>query len=205
MSDYFNINDGMLRGMTFADASLILRNVNPAEYPDRWAQMKKELREWINDNVNDMFDELDAHKEEIVRDAFPDCDDKTVNNPSFTSEKLVELRDEIHSFLKKNDLWSDVRIYVDGKCLATDDGHGRGVKVDEDSFLIYDMDPRDYFEYVCQPHILSMSFEGRFYECLNGCAGDYGWSIEGEFCDLLRKYGVYYELGEAWNLSCYPI
>lgn len=205
MSDYFNINDGMLRGMTFADASLILRNVNPAEYPDRWAQMKKELRKWISDNVDDMFYELDAHKEEIVRDAFPDCDEETVNDPSFTSEKLIELRDEIHSFLKKNSLWSDVRIYVDGKCLATDDGHGRGVKVDEDSFLIDDMDPSDYFKYLRQPHILSMSFEGPFYECLNGYAGDYGWSIESEFCDLLRKYGVYYELGEAWNLSCYPI
>lgn len=205
MSDYFNIHDGMMRGMTFEDASLILRNVNPAEYTDRWAQMKKELRDWINDSVNDMFAELDAHKEEIVRDAFPDCDDETVNDPRFTSEKLVELRDEIHSFLKKNDLWSDVRIYVDGKCLATDDGRGRGVKVDEDSFLIDDMDPSDYFTYVCRPHILSMSFEGPFYECLNGYAGDYGWSIESEFCDLLCKYGVYYELGDAWNLSCYPI
>ena len=40
MSDYFSIHDGMLRGMTFEDASLILRNVNPAEHPDRWAQMK---------------------------------------------------------------------------------------------------------------------------------------------------------------------
>ena len=28
MSDYFNIHDGMMRGMTFEDASLILRNVN---------------------------------------------------------------------------------------------------------------------------------------------------------------------------------
>lgn len=50
-----------------------------------------------------------------------------------------------------------------------------------------------------------MSFEGPFYEVLNGYAGDYGWVVEEKFSDLLKKYGVYYELGNAWNLSLYQI
>lgn len=205
MSDYFSIHDGMLRGMTFEDASLILRNVNPAEHPDRWAQMKKELRKWISDNVDDMFYELDQHRTEVWADAFPDEKQPLVNDSAFSSDALWGLKEAIYQFLKKNGLWSDVRIYTDGKCWATDDGDGRGVHVTPDCYLIEDIDPRDYFEYVHNPHILSMSFEGSLYECLNGYAGDYGGQMESEFSDLLAKYGLYYELGNAWNLSCYPI
>ena len=30
-------------------------------------------------------------------------------------------------------------------------------------------------------------------------------NLEEEFCEILRKYGYYYELGNSWNLSCYKI
>ena len=43
-----------------------------------------------------------------------------------------------------------------------------------------------------------MSFEGPLYEVLNG----YGSShLEEEFVKIFDKYGLYYELGNAWNLT----
>ena len=204
MSDYFNISEGILRGMTYEDASLILRNVNPERHPDVWEQMKKELRKWVQDNIDDMFYELDQHKAEVWADAFPD--DKTLtNDPSFPPETLEELADVIQKFLNGNHIWSDTRIYYDGKCLATDNGNGAGESVGDGTYLIRGINPKDYFEYVNPEHIISMSFEGPLYECLNGYAGDFGWDIEEKFSKLLSGYGLYYELGNAWNLSLYKL
>ena len=60
------------------------------------------------------------------------------------------------------------------------------------------MDPRDYLQYVREPNILSMSFEGPLYQILN-CHDMFALQ------NLFSKYGLYYELGDAWNLSAYPI
>lgn len=62
-------------------------------------------------------------------------------------------------------------------------------------------DPRDYFKYVNSDHILSMSFEGPLYGVLNAYCP--GWTkLEAEFQKLFEKYGLYYEMGNAWNLTC---
>ena len=63
-------------------------------------------------------------------------------------------------------------------------------------------DPNNYFEYVREPNILSMSFEGVLYDVLNGY---YGGKKEAEFSKILEKYGLYYEIGNAWNLSIYEV
>ena len=67
-------------------------------------------------------------------------------------------------------------------------------------YLEHDMDPGDYFEYVNPEHILSMSFEGPIYHMFN--YGEYKPVLK-KFNELLEKYGLYYELGNAWNLTCY--
>lgn len=46
-----------------------------------------------------------------------------------------------------------------------------------------------------------MSFEGPFYHAMNYDGG----AILEKFDDLLHEYGLYYELGDAWNLSLYKI
>ena len=49
-----------------------------------------------------------------------------------------------------------------------------------------------------------MSFEGPLYDVLNAYVP--GWvKKEDEFRKLFEKYGFYYELGNAWNLSAYEI
>lgn len=70
----------------------------------------------------------------------------------------------------------------------------------EKLFVEDNQNPRDYFEYVADDHILSMSFEGPVYHMINGYA--YGGLVR-RFHKIFEKYGVYYEQGDAWNLTCY--
>jgi hypothetical protein len=53
---------------------------------------------------------------------------------------------------------------------------------------------------------MSMSFEGDFYGCIN-FTNEYGAYYDNRimksFNAILDKYGVWYELGDAWNLTCY--
>ena len=209
MSDFYP-EDTILRPMTYQDAILILQNKNP-ERGDIWIQMENELRKWIRENEAEMFETLAEHRKEILTAAFPDDFAVSGNDPAFTSTQLEKLAGDILKFLRKNGLWHDVRIYFDGKCWATDNGCGEGEPLydpgekESPVFLLRDKSPTGYFEYVASPHILSMSFEGQLYECLNGYAGDYGWQIEEEFSQLLRKYGCFYELGNAWNLTLYKL
>lgn len=123
-------------------------------------------------------------------------------------EKIEELAKEIRQFLIDNNMWVDVRIYFNGKAFATDDGKNFYYNDPEHLVVLENMDPKDYFDYVAEPHILSMSFEGDFCSCLNGY-GEYGAKfddmIQQEFSNILAKYGLYYELGNHWNLTCYPV
>lgn len=127
------------------------------------------------------------------------------NDKEWPEKRCEDLARRIYEFLLKNEMWIDVSIYYNGKVM-TSCGEINGewkFAYNGDPFLIDNKDPRDYFEYVNPDHILSMSFEGIFYECMNGYAGDYGWCVVQEFDDLLAEYGLYYELGNAWNLTLY--
>lgn len=209
MSDFYP-EETILCPMTYQDAILILQNVNP-ERGDIWSQMEKELRKWVRENGAEMFEILAEHKEEILAAAFPDEKSELKSDPAFPNGRAAEFAAEIVKFLKENHLWLDVRVYFNRMCFATDNGKGIGTlresrtETNGPLYFIPDIDPRDYFQYVNPNHILSMSFEGPFYECLNGYAGDYGYEIEAEFRQLLQKYGCYYELGDAWNLSVYKL
>jgi hypothetical protein len=47
---------------------------------------------------------------------------------------------------------------------------------------------------------ITMTFEGDFYSCMN-----YGSNpiLYEKFGELLKKYDLYFELGNAWNLALY--
>jgi hypothetical protein len=127
---------------------------------------------------------------------------ETKKNP-LTEKEREALAKEIYNFLLENDLWSDVCIYFNGICWSTNDRKCEHFRYGGEPFVFED-DPRRCFEYVRDPNILTMSFEGPFYEVLNGdYRGDY--ELENKFRKILEKYGLYYEQGDAWNLSCYPI
>lgn len=119
-----------------------------------------------------------------------------------TKRQIEIMAKEIRAFLLKYDMWIDTTIYFNGKAFSTDDRKGRFYYNDPEHLIVLEnVDPKNYFDYVGP--ILSMSFEGDFYDVMNGYYGQYGIKIENEFHELLRKYGCYCELGNAWNLSLY--
>jgi len=130
-----------------------------------------------------------------------------ITGRKLTGKEKEALAKEVRQFLMDNELWADVRIYFNGKAFSTDDNNGNYFYNDPDHLIVLEgIDPRNFFEYVAKDHILSMSFEGDFYGCMNfHCeyGADFDNRIQQEFSDILAKYGVYSELGHAWNLSCY--
>ena len=117
-------------------------------------------------------------------------------------ETLVEdLAFEIRQLLLKHNMWIDVRIYFNGKAMSTDNGRGKYAYNDKSQFFILeDQNPRLYTRYAGD--ILTMTFEGPFYDVLNYFEDP---EVYEEFVELLRKYELYHELGEAWNLTVCPL
>ena len=116
------------------------------------------------------------------------------------------LANEIREWLLDNEMWVDTYIYFNGKAYSTSDKETKKFYYNDRDHLIVleNEDPRNYFEYVADPHILSMSFEGPLYDVLNAYMP--GWTrLEEEFRRIFEKYGVYYELGNSWNLTCCEI
>ena len=117
-----------------------------------------------------------------------------------SKSKIKELVGEIEEFLRKNELLNDVCIYFNNKRHYWHyDSNTEDFRMKEDNGI----SPLDYFEYAAHKHILSMSFEGAFYDVMNGYTG-WHFKKQDEFYHLLDKYNLYYELGNAWNLTCFP-
>lgn len=199
----FCLHDNILLPVTYDDLILMAQNINPAS----GVTLRDEFKKLLKERVEDALEDFDAHIDEMYEAAFPDERGELQNAPGWDSERLEALAHEIYQWLRDHDMWIDVCIYYDGKRMCTDvkDDNGEWVfRYNGEPFIEEDVDPRDYFEYVADPHIISMSFEGALYEVLNGyCAG---WTkLEAEFSELLSKHGLYYELGHAWNLSCWEV
>lgn len=107
---------------------------------------------------------------------------------------------DIMCYLTENDLDSDVCIYFNNKRIRHE-YDWRTLNPKPEFIVEYNMSPFDYFEYANHEHILSMSFEGPLYDELNYTCGKKTDGLE----KIFKKYGVYWELGNAWNLSAYPI
>jgi len=119
--------------------------------------------------------------------------------------KKKKLAIDIYNWCKKHELWMDITIYFDGIAWSYQpEWHGvKGKYIEEDLYEYENKNPLDYFEYA-NPNTLSMSFEGPLYDVLNAYVR--GWvKLEDEFLKLFEKYGWYYEMGHAWNLSAYEV
>ena len=112
----------------------------------------------------------------------------------YTRESIRQLADEITQFLVDHELHYDVQIYYNGLVRKLTDREPYYTEEERDVF--------SYVEYVPDKHILSMVFEGPFYELMNG-----DWfsdTLIDQFNEILEKYGLWYEQGMAFNLSTYP-
>lgn len=121
-----------------------------------------------------------------------------------SAEQIEQMAVEIREFLLDNGLWVDVDIYFNGRRFSTHDkAAGKYYYNDREHLVVEENeDPKRYFEYVAEDHILSMSFEGTLCEVLY-----YGElpAVKREFDKIFEKYGVYYEFGHHWNFTCYYI
>ena len=104
---------------------------------------------------------------------------------------------KIASWMRRNDLHTDSRIYFNDKAWDYDSSGNKTT--------LLDIKATDYFEYGNNDTI-SISFEGGLYRVMN-----YHWEGKGlgklhkDFHDLVHSYGYYAELGNAWNLALYKI
>lgn len=184
--DDFCIHDAILLPVTYDDLVLMAQNINPAS----GRTLRGELQQLLQERVEDAMECFDEHEQDIYEAAFPDEHNGLERAPGWTDERCEELAQEIYQWLLSHDMWLDICIYYNGKRMMY--CHNGEPVIEEDK------DPRDYFEHVANPHILSMSFEGMFYEVMNGYRAGIWYD---EFCKLLEKHGLYHEMGNAWNLT----
>lgn len=162
------------------------------------------VQDILDSQLQDLWAIIDENDEEIIAAAYKGRSDDPYKTPSFDmdwADRAEALARDIYTWCIENDCWQDVCIYYNGKRMSTSGKDKTGKTVycyGGTPFIEDDMDPRDYFEYVREPNILSMSFEGTLYDILN--THDM-FALQ----DLFSKYGLYYECGNAWNLSAYPI
>lgn len=109
-------------------------------------------------------------------------------------ERNEKLAKDIIQFCKENEC-GDTRVYYNGKAVDID-YNGKTKEIN-------DIDPTEYFEYANRETV-SMTFEGLLYYILNGYTLN-SFSLYDKFEKLFKKYGCYFELGNAWNLAAYDL
>lgn len=107
------------------------------------------------------------------------------------NQKMDKLRLEIIELFKSYDLYLNCTIFCNGK----------RYNYNNDTETVDDSDVADYLEYY-NSETISMSFDGDIYDVFNY---DLFPSLLEKFNKLLESYGLYYELGNAWNLALYEI
>lgn len=119
-----------------------------------------------------------------------------------TTENMEALAVEIIEFLQERDMFQDVNIYCNNKCLSSRQ-LANSDKAETKLGVYYisgNCSTASVVEYN-NPSTITMTFEGPLYHALN-----YGPAkTEDSFRKLFNKYGLYFELGYAWSLAAYPI
>ena len=113
-------------------------------------------------------------------------------NPKKPLSKLHRLALDIESFIRKHELSSDLCIYFQGNKWCYDSYGKKTISKGKAS---------NSFEWA-NDKTLSMTFEGPFYDVMEGY---HGIELEQKFSKLLQKYGYYYERGNAWNLTLFEV
>ena len=118
-----------------------------------------------------------------------------------TKIDIENLAGEIVAFLKAYDIADGVSIYYNGDVIRSKTEYKNNGEYSYTWVKTESVDPHKYFEYAAYDHRLSMSFEGGLYDVLNYSGG----SKMDKFMKIFERYGLYYELGNAWNLTCFLI
>lgn len=119
---------------------------------------------------------------------------------SLSKRKISWLAHKIIKVCEDEGLAGDMSVYFNNKVIRV------SLKFDKDWNPIWEerhyhnIDPHTYFEYAAYDHIISISTEGGLYDSLNYDSGEFPEELE----KLFRDHGIYWERGNAWNLSFFP-
>lgn len=205
LGEDLSMQDGIFRSFSLDDLALAARNTREIVEANSEEEFRlgliRAFRKMVHDELEDAEYIINNNIPELYEEIKPQTPAPLKNDPHFTEEEIEKLAYDIYNFLLRHGMWIDTAIYFNGKRLTTSgkDKNGRGVyRYNGEPFLEESIDPRDYFDYVADPHIISMSFEGPVYDMLNYG----GWeNTQKEFDKLFSSRGLYYELGNAWNLT----
>lgn len=117
----------------------------------------------------------------------------------YTKKDIEKIAKQLAQICKRN-FWSDVTIYYNDKRICIRDNWNEQGKLKLKSVVKEDICPLDYFKYASDKHIISMAFEGYLHTRIN-----YGDGMPVSFQNLFKKYGLYWEQGNSWNLTLYPM
>lgn len=121
---------------------------------------------------------------------------------------LSRLFDALIDYLVAHDLFDEVIIYTSGKrylsagygrmsdAAPTDHVTRKGTEVE---LWVEDARASQYLEFACDD-TLSMAFEGPLYDAMNYGDGE----VEAALARIFERHGLYFEMGDAWNLTSYP-
>lgn len=127
---------------------------------------------------------------------------------TITSAALDRLRDDLIDYLVRRDLFDDVIIYEGGKrYLSSGYGCVSGLepaqhvtrKGTEVELWVETARASEYLEFA-NDDTLSMAFEGPLYDAMNYGNG----AVESDLQRIFERYALYFEMGDAWNLTAYP-
>lgn len=120
---------------------------------------------------------------------------------SLSKRKISWLAHKIIKVLEEECLAGDMSIYFNNKVIRI------SLKFDKDWNPVWkekhcnNVDPHTYLTYAAYNHIISISTEGGLYDKLNYGNGEFPKKLE----KLFEQHGIYWELGDSWNLSFFPV
>lgn len=132
---------------------------------------------------------------------------------AINEKKVASMTTEVLELLcsdEYSELWNEVAVYGAGNRYSSSPTAG----ADKNIVRIGNCDV--YVEEDCMPnfsrflpaedeHVFSMTFEGPLCQVLN-FNPDYDMpEFMEKFDAIFRKYEVFYEQMESWNLTCYPV
>lgn len=123
-----------------------------------------------------------------------------------TPESMYNLSLEIADYLKDQELWSGIHIYVANKCIKSEkdmfDRTDWVEKKTKDGTVYFekeDVDVTEKIEY-CNKDTITMTFEGILYSVINYDDMNFIYNMTEKFLD---DYGLHFEQGHAWSMAAY--